>query len=253
MSKKVIAVSFKTSDFGPVIFRTKDSVYHFYGIMPDMGDEHHHLYYISTDKIEKGDWGVQFNDLGTKPVEIFYWDSNSAPASESICHKIVASSDRKLNKEFNIPFISEIDIKHYCYKNGDVEDIILETEKTYEEPPEHIHSNRGCFVDKLKLDSEGNVVLKNICIQTGKPCGFPCGAKDGCQPLRDWNKMSMDQYADHLEDYYMISSSGEAKCAIELVNNFRETKEQLKLILKEYVENVNEEDSITDKLKKLIG
>ena len=258
MSKKVIAVSFKTSDFGPVIFRTKDSVYHFYeyyGIMPDMGDEHHHLYYLSTDKIKKGDWGIQFNDLGTKPVEIFYWDSNTSPAPESICHKIVASSDRKLNKEFGISFISEINIKHYCYKNGEVEDIVLKTEEVYVEPPEHIHSNRGDFVDKLKLDSEDNVILENICVQTGSPCGMPCGAKDGCQPLgmSDWNKLTMDQYADHLEDYYMISSSGEAKCAIELVNNFRETKKGLQWILDKYVENVNEEDEITEKLNKLLG
>jgi hypothetical protein len=69
----------------------------------------------------------------------------------------------------------------------------------------------------------------------------------------DWNKFSMDQYAEILENEFMFSSSGTAKCAIELVNNYRNTKEGLRWILKEYIEHVNDEDAITNKLKELIG
>lgn len=236
--KKLKPIQFKTEDFGPLIFRITDDVTHFYqyyGIMESMGDEHHHLYFGSTDEIKKGDHGIQFNDIGSNPVELFYWDSNVHVAPESVCYKIEATTDRKMHKKFGIPLIPESYVRHFAYKNGDIDFVEIEVGETYVEPV-GIHSNRGHFIDVVKTNKDGEIVIYEEPV-----------------PMVDWNGFTMDQYAKHLEDHYIISSTGIAKCAIELVENYRETKKDLQWILNEYIANVNEEDAITNKLKKLIG
>lgn len=46
-------------------------------------------------------------------------------------------------------------------------------------------------------------------------------------PLKmfDWNEMTMDQYAKHLEDKFMVDSSGTAKCAMEMVDFYKAHKD----------------------------
>ena len=40
----------------------------------------------------------------------------------------------------------------------------------------------------------------------------------------DWNELSLDNYADFLEEKYKFSSSGEAKAIYELIKFYRENK-----------------------------
>ena len=40
----------------------------------------------------------------------------------------------------------------------------------------------------------------------------------------DWNKLSLDDYCDYLEEKYQFSSTGEAKAIFELINFYKENK-----------------------------
>jgi len=150
MSKKVKVVNFKAEGFGPLIFRTKDRNFHFYQyytIMRDMGDEHHHLYYVEREyELKKGQWAIQFNDIGTKPVEVFVWNHDTPPAPEAVIYKIIASTNDYIS---NCPQISSWQINQFCCEEYD--EVELKTEEVYVEPPATMHSNRGYFKEELSI------------------------------------------------------------------------------------------------------
>jgi len=230
-TKSLIPVNIKSADFGPLIFRTKDKDLHFYqhyGIMPDMGDEHHNLYFIEEgEECKEGDiclWNIQHDYI------VAIAESNNA----LMHHKIIATTDEALIEK-GVPEIPEEYVKHYAYKAGDLNSVDIEMDSIYVEPV-GMHSNRGDFIEIPKLKDLKEVIIYH------EPA-----------PMVDWNEFTMTQFIEHLEEEFKFSSTGTAKSIFELISAYKEMKEGLKSIRKEYVENVNEEDSITDKLNKLIG
>ncbi len=233
--KSCIPISIKAEGFGPVIFRTKDSGYHFYqhyGIMKSMGDEHHNLYFIEDREVKKGvnEWYV--DDFLSKP-------RSSGGAKYADKQKvIVATTDQDLIKK-GIPSISEEYARHYCYKNGDIGSVDIEMESIYIEP-EGIHSNRGYFTSVPKLGKndlgEPEVIIYH------EP-----------EIVVDWNEFTMTQFIAHLEEEFKFSSTGTAKAVFELIKSNKNMREGLEWIKNEYVENVNEEDAITDKIDNILN
>lgn len=159
MSKKVKVVNFKSEGFGPLIFRTSDSQFHFYqyyGIMPDMGDEHHDLYYVEREyELKKDEWAIQFNDIGSNPIEVFQWKHDTPPAPEAVIFKIIASTNSEI---IDCPGITNWQINQFCIEEYD--EVELKTESVYIESPKTIHFNRGHLEEKLSLDKEGRVLLE---------------------------------------------------------------------------------------------
>jgi len=234
-TKSLIPVTIKTEGFGPIIFRTKDSVYHFYqyyGIMKSMGDEHHNLYFIEDRKVKEGldEWYIdQFLNKPRCSGGAQYKDKQQV---------IVATTDEDLIEQ-GIPAIPEDYVRHYCYKNGDLNSVDIEMENIYIEPV-GIHSNRGDFklIPKVKDNEYGD---REIVIYH-EPA-----------PIVDWNQFTMTQFIEHLEDEFKFSSTGTAKAVFELIRANKEMREGLEWIKKEYVEKVNEQDEITEKIEGLLN
>jgi len=200
---KTIPIQIKTEEFGPLIYRTKDGVTHFYqyyGIMQRMGDEHHDLHLVVEGCI-KGDmclWNVQHE-----------YQLSEAESNDALMHyKIIATTNYSLHKERGIPLISDEIVRNYAYEdqNGGLKEVILETESVYVEP-EGIHSNRGYFKDIPKLNEDGEVVMYH-------------------EPVKivDWNQFSLDELIVHLEETFKFDSSGTAKAVHELISAYRGLK-----------------------------
>lgn len=203
-TKSVIPLHIKTDNFGPIVFRTKDKVVHFYqyyGIMPDMGDENHNLYFIEED-CKEGDiclWNIQHE-----------YKINVADSDNALMHyKIVATTDSELIKK-GIPEISDEYVKHYCYKNGDINSVDIEMDSIYVEPPGSIHSNRGHFIEIPKLKDLKEVVIYH------EPA-----------PIVDWNSFTMTQFIEHLEEKFKFSSTGTAKAVIELIKSNKDMRKTI--------------------------
>ena len=253
MTKELIPINIKTSSFGPLVYRTKDNVIHFYqyyGIMESMGDEHHNIYFLSKERIKVDDYAYDDTEVG-KVMSIEYIGDRERAilrfvdfADETLdrtlkdCFKVVATTNPKLIKD-GVPAIPEEYVRHYAYKNGDIDKVEIETESFYVEPPEGMHSNRGHFIDIPKLQ-DNDIGQKEVVIYH-EPA-----------PVIDWNKFTMQQFIEHLEEEFMFSSTGTAKSVFELIRAYKDMREGLEWIKKEYVDNVNEQDAITEKLDKLL-
>lgn len=197
---KTIPIQLKTDEFGPLIFRTKDNVTHFYQYyspMRDMGDENHDLHLV-VEGCRKGDmclWNVQHE-----------YQLSEATSDNALLHyKIIATTNQGLHKEYGIPFISDEIIRKYAYEdqNGGLKEVILDTESIYIEP-EGIHSNRG--YDKIvpKLNEDGEVMMYH-------------------EPVKivDWNQFSLEELIAHLEEKFRFDNSGTAKAVHELILAYR--------------------------------
>lgn len=233
MTKSLTPINLKTENFGPLVFRTKDNVIHFYqyySAMPSMGDEHHNLFFVE-DGCKEGDlclWNIQHE-----------YQLSTAESNNALFHyKIIATTDQSLIDQ-GIPNIPEEYVRHYAYKNGDIIAVEIETENFYVEPPEGIHSNRGHFIEVPKL-KDNDMNQKEVVI-FHEPT-----------PIVDWNKFTMTQFIEHLEEEFMFSSTGTAKSVSELIRAYKEMRDGLEWIKKEYIEKVNEQDDITDKIDKLL-
>jgi len=251
-TKSLIPMSLKTDKFGPLVFRTTDRVTHFYqyySAMPDMGDVRQNLHFVEDGSIKEADYvtdgecvgKVLFSDSEGYSVEIGAGTSVGDFDYHTLqdeWQKIVATTCANLIKK-GIPAIPEMFVKHYCYKNGDINYVDIEMDSIYVEPV-GIHSNRGDFIEipKLKKNDIGEMEV----VIYHEPA-----------PVVDWDSFTMTQFIEHLEEEIKFSSIGTSKAVIELINAYKEMKEGLKSVRKEYAENVNEEDSITEKLDKLIG
>lgn len=243
MTKTLIPLTAKTDGFGPIIFRTKDNVYQFYqyySSMPSMGDESHNIYLICKDTPVDGDYvlaACQVRKVKKDKNGQLGIDSVSKDGDD-IVNKIVATTDQKLIKK-GIPSVSEDYVRHFVYKNGDINKVEIEVDSVYVEPPKGMHSNRGHFIEVPKLrDNELN--QKEVIIYQ-EPT-----------PIVDWNKFTMDQFIEHLEDEFMFSSTGTAKAVTELIRAHKEMLEGLRWIQKEYKDKVNDQDDITDKINELL-
>jgi hypothetical protein len=233
-TKALIPVTVKSEGFGPIIFRTKDSVYHFYqyyGIMPSMGDEHHNLYFIEDRKIKEGvdEWYI--DDFLSKP-------RSSGGAQYKDKQKVIVATTNQSLIEKDVPAIPEEYVRHYCYKNGDTGSVDIEMESVYIEP-EGIHSNRGDWKITPKLGE--NSLGEPEVIVYHEPA-----------PMVDWNQFTMTQFIEHLENEFRFSSTGTAKAVFELIKANKNMREGLGWIKKEYIENVNEQDAITEKIDNLL-
>ena len=219
--------------FGKLVFRTKDNVlffYQHYGAMPDMGDERHHLHFIAMGYVEDGDWYYDTHN------NIVLMANENSDHKTYLYPKVVATSDDKLHKEYGIPMISDQNIFEYSCANGEIESLELVTEQKYIEPHESIHSNRGGFIDVLKLNKEGEVI-----IHIEPPV------------MVDWNQFPISTLIEHLEDKFKFDSSGTAKAVFELIAKHKQTKEGLEWIKKEYITHVNDSDAIVDKIEELLN
>lgn len=243
MTKSLIPISIKSEGFGPLIFRTKDSNYHFYrdySIMQSMGDEHHNLYFIEDAIIQPGEtvdsycFCLDEVEYGEKETLI----KVDKAANCSGCRRIVATTNQELNKQ-GIPSIPDEYIRHYAFKDGDIGAVDIETENFYVEPPETMHSNRGHFIDIPKLRDEYG--QKEVVIYH-EPA-----------PMVDWNKFTMTQFIEHLEEEFMFSSTGTAKSVFELIRAYKNMQEGIEWIKEEYSKKSGvEQDAITEKINKLL-
>lgn len=242
-TKSLIPVTVKSEGFGPIIFRTKDNIYHFYqyyGIMKSMGDEHHNLYFIEDEEIRPGQkvdaycFCLDEKKHGENETVI----KVEVAANCSGCRKIVATTNDYLIQK-GVPAIPEEYVRHYCHKNGDLNSVDIEMENIYIEPV-GIHSNRGDFklIPKLGENSLGE---REVIIYH-EPA-----------PMVDWNQFTMTQFIEHLENEFRFSSTGTAKSVFELIRYNKALVEGLESIKKEYIENVNEQDAITEKIDKLLN
>lgn len=209
---KTIPIQLKTDEFGPLIFRTKDGVTHFYqyyGIMPRMGDEHHDLYLV-VEGCSKGDmclWNIQHE-----------YQLSEAESNDALLHyKIVATTNQRLHKEYKIPLISDEIVIKYAYEdqNGGLKEVILETEEVCETGSHcrygsMMMSNHKCKsgckhpIKTLKLNEDGEVMLYH-------------------EPAKivDWNTFSLEELIAHLEETFKFDSSGTAKAVHELIEAYR--------------------------------
>ena len=212
---KTIPIQIKTEGFGPLIYRTKDGVTHFYqyyGIMPSMGDEHHDLYLV-VEGCQKGDmclWNVQHE-----------YQLSEANENNALLHyKIIATTNNQLHKKEGIPLISEEIVRAYAYEdqNGGLKLVKLETKSIYVEP-EGIHSNRGYFVDMPKLNEDGEVIMYHEPVE-----------------MVDWNQFSLPTLINYLENKFRFDSSGTSKAVHELIRAYRgkeKTEQELEKVFDE--------------------
>jgi len=214
---KTIPIQMKSDGFGPLIFRTKDNVTHFYqyyGIMQRMGDEHHDLYLVVE--------GCEKDDLCLWNVQHEYQLSKAQERNALLHYKIIATTNVRVHERSNykISLISEEIVKKYAYEdqNGGLKEVILETESVYVEP-EGIHSNRGYFKDVPKLNEDGEVIMYH-------------------EPVKivDWNQFSLEELIAHLEETFKFDSSGTAKAVHELIRAYKrkeKTEQELESIFDE--------------------
>lgn len=253
MTKKLIPINIRTNVFGPLIFRTKDNVVHYhqyYSPMYNMGDERHNLYFISKERVQVDDYAYDDTEIG-KVVSVGFvgererailkfveFSDETLDRTLEDCYKVVATTNPLLIED-GVPAIPEEFVRHYAYKNGDIQEVEIETESFYVEPPDGMHSNRGHFIDVPKL-KDNDIRQKEVVIYH-EPA-----------PVVDWNKFTMQQFIKHLEEEFMFSSTGTAKAVFELIKSNKDMREGLEWIKKEYIEKVNEQDAITERLNELL-
>lgn len=134
--------------------------------LSSIGGKANHLYLISDDEIKKDDWYLCGRD--SKPVYYDKWQRE--PLSGYKNKKIIASTDPDLGitdhqispvpNFVDFPQIPESFIKAYVEANG-IDEVEVEYEEVYIEP-EGIHSNRGVFVERLKLTDNNEVIITHI-------------------------------------------------------------------------------------------
>jgi hypothetical protein len=165
--------------------------------MPSMGDEHHNLYFVE-DGCKEGDlclWNIQHE-----------YQISEAENNDAILHyKIIATTDPELIKK-GILAIPEEYVKHYCHQNADIG--VVEIEMDYN------MFTQGNFkvVPKLKKNDIGDMEV----IIYHEPA-----------PVVDWNKFTMSQFIEHLENEFQFSSTGTAKAVIELINSNKEMRKTI--------------------------
>lgn len=207
---KTIPIQIKSDGFGPLIYRTKDNVTHFYQYytcMERMGDEHHDLYLVVEDDFYQDDVVLHSSGIVSKCLG-FNIDAvklESGQLWKKDCKKLIATTNLSVHEKYEIPLISEEIIREYAYEdqNGGLKEVILETESIYVEP-EGIHSNRG--YDKIvpKLNEDGEVTMYHEPVH-----------------IVDWNTFSLEELIAHLEETFKFDSSGTAKAVHELIAAYR--------------------------------
>lgn len=223
---KVKTFQFKAEGFGPLVYRTKDNVTHYYQYYghpwTKMGDESHNLHLV-VDEFLKDDVIIHIPTGYISKCSGFNIDAaylESGQFWRKDCKKLIATTDQKVNEKYGIPLVGDDIVKEYAYEDqyDGLEEVELVTESVYIEP-EGIHSNRVDFVSVPKLNEDGEVIMFQKSVEF-------CEA----------NTLNLDD---------LLSK-------VELVQKIVLMKEGLSWILSEYTEKVNESDEIVDKLKELI-
>lgn len=155
------AIHIKSPGFGPLAYRTLDGnafYYQYYSIMPDMGDENHHVYLISDKIANDGDvYYDSHNNL------ICVSNSNSDHKTY-LYKKVIACTDYEFCKKYSIYPLSGEFVKKFAYHINNVGgDMVVNitTERKYIEPHASIHSNRGEFVDVILTDKFGFIKIED--------------------------------------------------------------------------------------------
>lgn len=117
---KVKAIHIKTLDFGPLVYRTVDKTmfYHqHYLMMEKMGDEYHHVYWVSDKPAQDGD---VYYDSHNNMICVANINSDH---KVYLYKKVVACTDYDFCEKNNIyPLGDEFVIKFaYNFNNGDKE------------------------------------------------------------------------------------------------------------------------------------
>ena len=148
---------------GSLIYRTKDSVVHFYkyySAMPSMGDEQHDLYFLSDEAPEDGDW---YADKGTSAGRINGTGYVQRGPVEW-CHKhkykkVVATTDQELHK-WGVPGIPEKYVRKFAHSNGDVLPVELEMSDVML----HKDGNGGVLTNLPKLVRVENLPVREVVV-----------------------------------------------------------------------------------------
>ena len=143
------------------------------------------IYITSDEEIKVGDWKLDtFHNQTSKVTNI-----NSVSKYDK---KIILTTDQDLIKD-GVQEIPEYFLIHYIVGNNPIE---------YVEIKEHLES-----IDTMKINYELIIPkeeTKNICIQTGLPCGMQCLSEDTCNRTKSkqetleqaakkfWDKLSFD-------------------------------------------------------------
>ena len=230
----------KAENFGPLIYRTKDDVTHFYRYycpMQRMGDEHHNLHLV-LDEFHKDDVVIHVETGYVSKVLGFNIDAIKLESGQywrKDCRKLIATTDDAIHEKYEIPLIHESIVMDYAYQDqyGGLEEVELVTENVYIEP-EGIHTNRGYFTDVPKVNEDGEVM------RVEKVAEFV-----------DWNQFTISELIEHLKKEFAFSSTGTAKAILEVIRHHERMSEGLEWILNEYTTKVNESDEIVDKIKEI--
>jgi len=228
----------KSNGFGPLVYRITDKVIHYYqyySAMPSMGDEHHHLHFVTEDHLKEEEYGIDKRTMDV--IQTTKGWPNHHPENY---YKIVATSDREIHKATGIPMVPDSYVIKFAYLEGRLEYVELEEEEVYIEP-EGIHSNRGDFEKRLKMDK----TYPDDVIVSG---GDHIKEKE----VVDLSNFTIDQVIEHLLERFNPGDSTTSMAVYKLITRFKNTQEGIKWVLKEYVENVNDQDAITDKLNELL-
>lgn len=228
----------KALEWGPLVYRTLDNIifyYQHYSAMPDMGDERHHLHFVTKDHLKEEEYGIDKRNM--EVIKTTKGWPNHHPENY---YKIVATSDRAIHKDSGIPMIPERYIQKFAYHDGILEYVELEEEKVYIEP-EGIHPNRGHFETKLKMD---DTVVDEVVIIGG----------DHIKETEDIDlgNFTIDQIIEHLLEKFEPANSTTSMAIFKLITKFKNTQKGIEWVLKEYTDHVNDQDAITDKLNELL-
>lgn len=138
----------------------------------------HHLYILSDEKIELGDWYV---DL--KLNQIFLRQNPRINECENF-KKIIATTDKSLKlPQPSLGFINEF-IAHYNAETP-INHVMVE----YEEHLDQTHSKHGAYIQKLKVNPKDNTItirkVKDNFTRAEAIEIYKQGARDYCNSSQD--------------------------------------------------------------------
>lgn len=130
----------------------------------ERGFEYQHLYVITNEEIKEDDWYVN-DKMIFKADSVF--DNGNNPNQNKLNKKIAATTNKLYNNiggkllTQKLPTFSQEFLKQYCEAGG-IDEVEIETENYYDEPDDSIHSNRGEFKNRIKINPDNTINIKPI-------------------------------------------------------------------------------------------
>lgn len=127
----------------------------------------HHLYFISDEEIQVGDWYIwkgYLNKIQETPIIHCYDTSygsgldNTKVINNGRSTKIVATTDTSLG----LPLIPQSFVEKYCKKNGNIKEAMIETEYVEGIGSATTDSRGHRLGDKIKTRKDNTVIVSRV-------------------------------------------------------------------------------------------